>query len=182
MGTLSDSPLTRQMMQFDWRFLHAAIMFAQAKHAGQVDKGDEPYFWHPFRVGSSLLPDTEAAALGILHDVLEDTDATPEEVRMFLQVDEEFLADLDALTHRKDGETYGQYLDRVKARPRALKVKLADIADNLDERRLERAAFVRGVDWAASKKLKYELALCHLGGTKVITFCAPEHVLPNSQI
>lgn len=172
MGTLAPSELTKQTMLYDWRFIHAAIMFAQAKHAGQVDKGGEPYFWHSLRVGTKLLPDAEAAALGILHDVLEDCDATPAEVRMFLRVDDEFLADLDALTRRKDGETYCDYLNRVKLRPRALKVKLADIADNLDERRLERAAFLRGSAWASSKKLKYELALSHLGVTKVITFCS----------
>lgn len=173
MGTLSPLESTRQRMRLEWLGLHAAITYAAVKHAGQVDKGGEPYLWHSLRVGTSLLPDLGAAILGILHDVIEDTDATLDEVAKFVQDDAELLADLDALTRRKD-ETYREYLLRVEVRPRAKKVKIADLGDNLDERRLARAAFCQGVHFASEHKLKYELALSTLGGSKVITFCGPD--------
>jgi len=171
MGTLSNSESTRNLMRSEYMALQSAISYAAMKHAGQVDKGGEPYLWHALRVGISLLPDVDAAVLGILHDVLEDTDATIEEIEQFFNSDLDFLADLDALTHRKELETYSEYLKRVEARPRAKKVKIADISDNLNERRLDRAALKAGPGFAASSKLKYELALSTLGESKVITFC-----------
>lgn len=173
MGTPATDESVCRMMRAEWLELHAALTYAAVKHAGQIDKGHEPYLWHCLRVGASLLPDSKAAILGILHDVIEDTDATLEEVARFVDNDAELLADLDALTRRAD-ETYRDYLDRVLARPRALKVKIADIGDNLDETRLMRGAVIQGEGWMSEKKLKYELALSYLGGTKIITFCKRE--------
>src|SRR5690242_11283204 len=53
------------------RFLHALELAVEA-HRHQTDKAGEPYAWHVIRVGASLLPDEEAAVVGLLHDVLED--------------------------------------------------------------------------------------------------------------
>lgn len=174
MGTLTESLPLREAMRMDFRRYHAALMFAESKHRAQVDKAGEPYIWHPMRVGTSLLPDLDAAVLGILHDVIEDTDATLAEAAMFMHLDSEMIQDLGALTRRKDIETYQQYLDRVAKRPRAVRVKIADLWDNLDEARLERARVHQGDEFVTRKKLRYELALSHLGGSKVITFCPPE--------
>jgi len=170
MGTLSNSESARNLMRIQQKALQAAIAYAAVNHAGQVDRGGEPYLWHPLRVGMRLLPDVDAAILGILHDVVEDTSATLADVAMEFNADAEFIADLDALTHRKGEETYAEYLGRIERRPRAKLVKIADISDNLDQRRLDRAVLLQGLGWVAAQKLKYELALSALGETRVITF------------
>lgn len=107
--------------------LRRAIALAAFAHKGQLDKNGEPYLWHVLRVGISLLPDVNAAVVGILHDVLEDTfiDASV--------IDEKFgpecMAAVQALTHKK-GEWYADYIHRITKNPLATKVKIADCVDN----------------------------------------------------
>ena len=68
--------------------------------------------------------------LGLLHDILEDTDTNIEEI----PEDEEFISDLIALTRFAD-ETYFEYIERIKrAGKRAITVKLCDIQDHLDNK------------------------------------------------
>ena len=62
-----------------------AIIFATKKHSGQIRKfGNTPYILHPLEVAviiSTMTADDATIAAGILHDTVEDTDATPEEIR-----------------------------------------------------------------------------------------------------
>lgn len=119
-----------------WDRLLTAIEFAQRAHQGQLDKAGEPYVWHVLRVGISLLPDIDAAIVGVLHDVLEDCPYT--------------VADLAArgvgpqiealaLLCRTPDQSYEQYIELLARHPLARKVKLADLDDNLDPGRLGRA-------------------------------------------
>jgi hypothetical protein len=115
-----------------------AAMIAAIAHHGQVDKGGEPYVEHCHRVAEGI-PDPEAAAVGWLHDVLEDTDWPLERLRTSgLSAHQE--AALIAMTrvkgHGRKKETDPEYLARVAAVDMAVIVKRADIADNSDPRRL----------------------------------------------
>ncbi len=113
--------------------LERAITIAAQAHQGQTDKAHEPYILHPIRVMLRLsTPDERMAA--VLHDLLEDTDWS----RMDLEREGFSRAVLDAveaLTRRSD-ETYEDFLHRVSLNPIALRVKLADLEDNLDASRI----------------------------------------------
>lgn len=113
--------------------LEDAIWLAVQAHRGQVDKAGSPYVLHALRVMLRL--DGEAARIaGVLHDVIEDTDCTLDQLRE-LGYSPAVLDALDRLTHRP-GDAYDAYIDRVEASPLARAVKLADLEDNLDVRRL----------------------------------------------
>jgi (p)ppGpp synthase/HD superfamily hydrolase len=113
--------------------LERAIAIATRAHEGARDKGGHPYILHPLRVMLAV-DSTDEMIVAALHDVLEDTDWTVERLR------EEGFSDavlqaLAALTIR-EGEEYLSYVRRAGANPIARKVKLADLADNMDESRL----------------------------------------------
>jgi (p)ppGpp synthase/HD superfamily hydrolase len=114
--------------------LERAIAVAAAAHQGQTDKAHEPYILHPIRVMLKLsTPDERTAA--VLHDLLEDTNWTRADLERegFCQV---VLDAVEALTRRSE-ETYEDFLHRVSLNPVALRVKLADLEDNLDASRIE---------------------------------------------
>jgi (p)ppGpp synthase/HD superfamily hydrolase len=113
--------------------LEDAIALAAEAHRGQVDKSGQPYILHPIRV--MLRCQTQAQRIAaVLHDVVEDTGRTLGDLRD-LGYPAEILAALDGLTKR-DGESYEAFVERAAANPIARVVKLADIEDNLDLRRL----------------------------------------------
>lgn len=123
---------------FDIALLDRAINFAAAMHYGQRDKGGMPYICHPLRVMQAVAkygPEVMAAA--VLHDVVEDCEnAHLADIRV---VWGQRIADaVDALTKR-DGEAYDVYLRRVAVNSIAVKVKLADLDDNMNLTRIPNA-------------------------------------------
>ncbi len=110
-----------------------ALALALDAHRGQVDKAGAPYILHPLRVMLSQ-PDDAGKIVGLLHDVVEDSDYTFADLRR-MGYDETIIAALDCLTRRPD-EDYMTFVERAKANPIARRVKLADIEDNLDIRRI----------------------------------------------
>ncbi len=133
--------------------LEDAIRLAVEAHHGQRDKYGQPYILHPLRVMLRLQTETERI-VGVLHDLLEDTPHTAEELRK-MGYSEEILQALDGVTRRAD-ESYEEFVLRSKSNPIARRVKLADLEDNMDLRRmpevtprdLERLARYRRA-WAA---------------------------------
>ena len=110
----------------------AADEFAAKKHEGQVDKAGVPYINHPRAVASKLDGDVEKA-VALLHDTVEDTDATVEEIKSIFGSE---IADAVAvLTHPKD-EPYMDYIRRIWTNRLARSVKLADLEHNMDLTRL----------------------------------------------
>lgn len=115
--------------------LEMAIALAVEKHRGKRDKGGQPYILHPLRVMLAVDTDEERR-VAVLHDVVEDTGVTLEDLRALGYPEREVLA-IDALTRRKDRErNYEEFIERARQNPLARKVKLADLADNMDVRRL----------------------------------------------
>ena len=122
----------------DLQRLQAAMDLIFEVHFDQVDKGGEPYIWHLLRVGMSLLPDVDAAILGLLHDAREDTDVSENELLAALDGNRDLYLMLGTLTH--DGkENYLEYVMECARYPLARKVKMADIEDNLKPARLKKA-------------------------------------------
>jgi (p)ppGpp synthase/HD superfamily hydrolase len=107
--------------------LEKAICIAAAAHAGQLDKEGGSYFTHPLRVMAAVEGD-DAKIVAILHDVVEDTTVTIDDLRRE-GFSEELLAGVACVTHHRD-EPYTDYVVRCKNLPLARKVKLADLADN----------------------------------------------------
>lgn len=114
--------------------LEKAILLAVQAHAGQLDKAGQPYISHPLRLMTQM--DSEKAQLvALLHDVLEDTPTTLNDLQQ-LGLPEDVLTAIQLLTHDKANEPYKVYVRRLKANPLARQVKLADLQDNMNIRRL----------------------------------------------
>jgi (p)ppGpp synthase/HD superfamily hydrolase len=110
-----------------------AISLAAQAHKGQKDKAGAPYLLHPLRMMMRM--DSEAAMMAaVLHDVVEDTGWTLEQLRDEGFPDEVLTA-VDCLTHR-DGESYQEFVERVRTNPIARQVKVADLEDNMNIRRM----------------------------------------------
>ncbi len=107
-----------------------ARQIATKAHAGQVDKAGRPYIDHPRRVACRVV-ELQAQAVAWLHDVIEDTGLTADDLRL-QGVDDDTVAAVQLLT-RGEGDD-GDYA-RIAADPLAREVKLADIADNTDPAR-----------------------------------------------
>lgn len=113
--------------------LEKAIEIAARAHAGQMDKGGNPYILHPLRLMLSQ-SDPAARIAAVLHDVVEDTPVTLDDLRQ-VGFAADVLTAVDALTKRA-GEDRLSAARRAAANPIARLVKLADVADNMDLRRI----------------------------------------------
>ena len=111
-----------------------AQFWAKSRHEGQVDKSGKPYFEHPARVAGRM-ETPEEQVVGWLHDTVEDTGLSLAEVTR--QFGPETAAAVDAIS-RREGETWEDYLDRVKQNPTARAVKISDLIDNSNLTRLDR--------------------------------------------
>jgi (p)ppGpp synthase/HD superfamily hydrolase len=127
--------------------LKAASELAKAAHAGQIDRAGRPYFDHVAAVRDALAEYGEEAQIaGVLHDALEDTSLTADDLRS-AGVSERAITAIEAVSRRED-ETYMDMIRRAAADPLGRLVKLADNAHNSREDRLEyldpeNAAFLR---------------------------------------
>ena len=116
--------------------LDKMLVIATNAHAGQFDRGGNPYILHPLRVMSYLNTDDEelmCTALG--HDVIEDTKITYRDLRD-AGISERVIAGIRALT-KLPGQTYDEYKEGVFASVDAMRVKMADLRHNTDIRRLK---------------------------------------------
>lgn len=110
-----------------------ATNIAFKAHADAIGLDGLPYICHPLHVAESM-DDETSTCVALLHDVLEDTTVSQEDLRRAGMPDD-IIHHIEVCT-RKPQETYAQYIERVKRDPVATKVKLADLAHNLDETRL----------------------------------------------
>lgn len=128
------------------KLLDKAIALAQTAHANQVDKAGAPYIGHPLRVMNSLSTVAEKI-VGVLHDSIEDSELTLEDLEN-AGFPDEVLEAIEAIT-KKPREDYQAYLNRVMVNAIALRVKIADMLDNMD---IKRIAEPTEKDWKRLKK------------------------------
>ncbi len=136
--------------------LERAIEIAAKAHAGQVDKAGQPYVLHPLRMMLAVTT-PEARMAAVLHAVVEDTPVTLEQLRA-----EGFPASVidavEALTKRTEEENdYEAFIRRVAPNPVAREVKLADLRDNSDLRRI-----AEPTDRDRERIKKYRRAIAYL--------------------
>lgn len=113
--------------------LERAIEIATEAHRGQRDKAGNDYIGHPLRVMAAGKT-TEEKIVGVLHDVVEDSNWTFN-LLAIEQFSPTIIEALRCLTH-DPRESYDRYIARIKGNPLAVAVKLNDLADNMDIRRL----------------------------------------------
>lgn len=130
--------------------VEAAKALAERMHEGQLDKAGQPYITHPMRVALRLRS-PEAQVVGWLHDTVEDTALTLEEVEARFGPDT--AKAVDAVS-RREGEAWEDYLERVRANPVARQVKISDLIDNSNLGRIPHVT-LRDVE----RQAKYNRAL-----------------------
>jgi len=113
--------------------IEKAVEIAAREHAGDVDKAGAPYLYHPLRLMFAVKTPFEKIA-AVLHDVVEDTPVTLEDLERE-GFHSDVVAAVDALTKRS-GEARLDSAARAAANPIARVVKLADVTDNMDLRRI----------------------------------------------
>lgn len=114
--------------------LEKAIALAATKHAGQTDRSGAPYILHPLHVMQSVTQIDEKI-VAVLHDVLEDTDITTNEL-YDMGFSEHIIHAIQALT-KIEGEKRIDAARRTAKNKLATIVKLADVAHNMDMSRLK---------------------------------------------
>jgi (p)ppGpp synthase/HD superfamily hydrolase len=113
-----------------------AIAFAAERHSRQTDKAGVPYILHTLKVMHYLRSDDyELMAIAVLHDVIEDTSATYEDLQNIGMTDR-VIRGVASMT-KLPGQTANGYLAQVMLNPDAVLVKMADLRHNSDIRRLK---------------------------------------------
>lgn len=112
-----------------------AMRIAYDAHKDQVDLSGVPYIFHPFHIAEQM-EDEKTTIIALLHDVVEDSKYTFEDLEIF-GFDDTITGPLKLLT-RTAGEPYADYIKKLSANKAAVKVKLADLEHNLDKTRCEK--------------------------------------------
>ncbi len=105
-----------------------ARAFAEYVHAGQLDEDGTPFVNHPIAVAGKLI-DEEEKTVAYLHDVIEDTDTKLETVADLFGIR---IADAVDAISKRHGEEYEAYIERLSQNSLACRVKLADLAHNIE--------------------------------------------------
>lgn len=140
----------------EWITYWRALSFALKVHAGQVDKGGKPYFWHLLRVSRRCETPT-AKVVALLHDTLEDTATTFHELTE--RFGDEIAFEVRLLSQnytvgRGDRKTYIKF---ISYNPIAREVKIADLIDNMNLSRLKDISLTD-----AQRQRKYSRDLVYL--------------------
>ena len=153
--------------------LERAIEIATEAHKGQYDKAGNDYIGHPLRVMDMGRTEKEKI-VGVLHDVVEDTEWT------FAQLaaegfSQEVIDALQCVTKLSENENYDDFIERVKKNPLATAVKVNDLSDNMDIRRLPYLS-----DKDVKRLKKYLKAYKKLIGEPVYSIYAARQEHPNA--
>ena len=141
-----------------------ALAIAAKAHDGKFDKGGEPYVFHPMRVADAASKNAAPGTwdnryiVGVLHDVLEDSDVKDVEIAEALDIslDGDIMNALRAIS-REPSEPYDEYIKRCGRNELARVVKMHDLEDNMN---LDRIANPGKADYHRVEK--YAVALLYL--------------------
>ena len=153
--------------------MERAIEIATEAHRGQLDKAGCDYIEHPLRVmaaGKSL----DEKIVGVLHDVVEDTNWTFESLAAE-GFSAEVIEALRCVTKLSESEPYDKFIARVKRNPLAVAVKLNDLSDNMDIRRLPYLS-----DKDIKRLKRYLKAYKQLTGVPTYSVYACQQEYPNA--
>lgn len=131
-----------------------AYLVARSSHRHQVDKAGAKYIKHPIRVSKSV-KSKQAKIVALLHDVVEDTNKTIEDIKRLFGEDIAFH--VSCLT-KVENESVEDYLKQIKKSPVAIEVKLADLHDNMNLFRLKNVHEKDITRLEKYTKMYYELA------------------------
>lgn len=153
--------------------LERAIKIATEAHKGQYDKAGNDYIGHPLRV-MDMGRTEEEKIVGVLHDVVEDTEWTFAQLAVegFSQ---EVIDALQCVTKLSENENYDDFIERVKKNHLATAVKINDLSDNMDIRRLPYLS-----DKDVKRLKKYLKAYKKLIGEPVYSIYAARQEHPNA--
>jgi hypothetical protein len=133
-----------------------ALKLCFEAHKDQVDKTDMPYVFHPFHL-AECMDDEISTVCALLHDVIEDTDYTFDDLRG-MGFPEDVIEALTLLTH-DPAVPYMDYIKIIATNPTAKKVKIADLKHNSDLTRMNEID-----EYAIRRTKKYKDALAFLQG------------------
>ena len=153
--------------------LDRAIEIATQAHKGQFDKSGKEYIGHPLRVMVMGMTEQEKI-VGVLHDVVEDSDWTFEALAAE-GFSPEIISALRCITKTSENENYDDFIERVKKNPLATAVKINDLTDNMDIRRLPYLS-----DKDVKRLKKYLKAYKRLIGEPVYSLYAARQEHPNA--
>lgn len=153
--------------------LERAIEIATEAHRGQLDKVGNDYINHPLRVMEAGKT-TDEKIVGVLHDVVEDTDWTFEKLAAE-GFSTEVIEALRCVTKLSESEPYDHFIARIRTNPLAVAVKLNDLSDNMDIRRLPYLS-----DKDVKRLKKYLKAYKQLTGEPTYSLYACRQEFPNA--
>ena len=130
-----------------------ALKLCFEAHKDQIDKSGMPYVFHPFHLAEQMA-DENTTIVALLHDVIEDTEYTLDDLRKF-GFAEDVLSAISLMTHADD-VPYMEYVVKIKTNPIAKAVKLADLKHNSDMSRLDQ---ITQTDEERAKKYKQAIEL-----------------------
>ena len=134
-----------------------ALEIALKAHKGQKDRGGKEYIYHPIAV-SDMCITSKGKIVALLHDVVEDSDITIDDIKKVIP-DDEILRAVLLLTKPKEDFSYEEYLKKIRECPLACEVKLADLKHNSDLSRLKKVT-----EKDLLRKEKYEKSILYLTG------------------
>lgn len=153
--------------------LQRAIEIATEAHRGKFDKSGKDYIGHPLRVMEMGRTEGERI-VGVLHDVVEDSEWTFE-MLLAEGFSKEIIDALRCLTKLSENENYDNFIERVRKNPLATAVKINDLTDNMDIRRLPYLS-----DKDVKRLKKYLKAYKKLVGEPLYSIYAARQENPNA--
>ncbi|VAW69978.1 Guanosine-3',5'-bis(diphosphate) 3'-pyrophosphohydrolase / GTP pyrophosphokinase, (p)ppGpp synthetase II [hydrothermal vent metagenome] len=121
------------MEHIEENLIEKSLQIALNAYAGQKDKAGKAYILHPLRLMAEMQTEEEMS-VALLHDVIEDSDYTAQDL-LGMGIPENIVKAVQLLS-KVDGESYDDFIDRVLKNKLALKIKKADIEDNINVLRL----------------------------------------------
>jgi len=113
--------------------IESAIMIAIKAHENKSDKGGSPYILHPLRIMLEMETEEEMI-VALLHDVVEDSKISLKEIAKY-NFDKKIISAIKVLTFSID-QNYEDYIKKISKNKLARKIKIADLIDNMNLKRL----------------------------------------------